>query len=101
MIKIKAKIYLYKNKGRNGSFKSGYRPAFNFDGNDNNFFTGHIELINKDLFMRGDLEEVFITFITDNKSIQNFLKVGNTFSFNEPPIEVGEGEILDIISNSE
>jgi len=93
MIKVKAKIYLYKHKGRKTSFGNGYRPAFSFDENNNQVFTGQIELINQDVFERGTLNEVYITFTSNSKS----LKEGTTFSINEPPIEIGEGEIIEIV----
>lgn len=98
MIKVKAKIYLYKHKGRKTPFSDGYRPAFSFD-NSNNLFTGRIELISQNEFERGTLGEVFITFIANNTT-ENLIKIGKTFGFNEPPNEIGEGEVLEIISDT-
>ncbi len=98
MIKIRAKIYLYKHKGRGSSIKDGYRPGFSFTDNNNEVFTGHIELIDSSEFETGTLGEVFISF-TQNDLVEKFITVGNTFSLNEPPIEVGEGEILEILKN--
>ena len=82
MIKVKASIYLYKHKGRKTPFMNGYRPAFSFNENNDNTFTGYIELIDVTEFERGTLGEVFITF----KPNEN-LKEGKTFSINEPPFE--------------
>ena len=60
-------------------------------------FSGYIELINQNEFERGALGEVFITFIVNNTN-ENLIKIGKAFSFNEPPNEIGEGEILEIIA---
>jgi len=92
MKKVKAKIYLYKHKGRTTPFISGYKPAFNF-GDNNSFITGKIELIDMDKFLKGMLGEVYIYFNDTN----NVVSEGKTFSINEPPIEIGEGEVLEII----
>ena len=93
MIKVKAVIYLYKHRGRKTSFTNGYRPAFSFNQNDDEYLMGNIELIHSEEFALGTLGEVFITFNSDK-----YLKVGRTFSINEPPNEIGEGEILEIIN---
>ena len=95
MIKIKAKIYIYKHKAKKSFFVDGYRPAFCFDEDKSNFFTGHIELINQDKFDKGTLSDVYITF-TNKNLVTNYIKIGQTFSINEPPNEIGEGEIIEI-----
>ena len=96
MIKVKARIYLYKHKGRKTSFKERYRPAFNFDGTEK-YYSGHIELMNQEEFALGTLGEVNITFNQESTVVGHLTK-GNTFSINEPPIEIREGEILEIIN---
>ncbi len=90
MFKIKAKIYLYENKGRKTPFKSGYRPLFNLENKTK--ASGKIDLIDKNLFYPGNQEEVFITFLNKNE-----LKVNDTFSFDEGLDTLGEGEVLEII----
>ncbi|MDB9954024.1 hypothetical protein OAD49_00495 [Flavobacteriaceae bacterium] len=97
MIKIKARVYFYKHHGRETPIDSGYRPAFCFEQKKDFFFTGHIELVEKKLFEVGMQDEVYITFINADL-LKGQIKEGKTFSINEPPIEVGEGEILEIIT---
>lgn len=95
MIKIKARIYLFKHEGRKTPFSSGYRPAIGFK-KSKDFFTGHIDILENDKFLPGSIGEVTITFNNKNL-VDTFLIKGNTFSINEPPVQIGEGEIIEIL----
>jgi translation elongation factor EF-Tu-like GTPase len=97
LIKVLAKIeYQISKEGRQGSFQSGYRPAFTFQ-NAPTKISGRIDLINKDTFIQGDIGIVDITFI---KCIldETYFIVGEKFTFAEEPHQVGNGEIMEVTS---
>lgn len=92
MIKIKAKLYLYKENGRKTGFKTGYRPLFDFGSSSKK--SGQITLINQDIFDIGTKNDVYVEFL-DYNFINDF-KIGKKFYFDEGLNLLGEGEILEI-----
>jgi translation elongation factor EF-Tu-like GTPase len=95
MLKIKAQIYLYKENGRKTPFESGYRPLFDFKGSSSRY-SGKIDLINKRIFLPGEIDEVYITFA----NVDN-LKVNYIFFFGEGLSRLGEGKVLAVVNNKE
>lgn len=94
MIKIKARLHLYKENGRKTGFKTGYRPLFNFE--DYSKKSGQIILINQDVFDIGTENNVYIEFL--DKNFLGDFKIGKKFYFDEGQNPLGEGEILEIYS---
>lgn len=92
MLKIKAKIWLYKKNGRKTPFKSGYRPLFDFKGDSK--YSGKIDLISKKEFFPGEEDIVYITFAN-----LEYLNVDNIFLFSEGLIDLGEGIVVEIVDN--
>lgn len=93
MIKVKAKIRLYKD-GRQTPFTDGYRPLFNFI--DEMKTSGQITLDDKQEFFPGDEDIVEIAFLTKDYLGNNF-GVGTKFTFDEGREPLGEGEIKELI----
>jgi len=96
MIRIKAKIYLYKYNGRKKPFDSGYRPLFNFV--EESKTSGMITLIHDHEFMPGTQKEVYIDFL-NSEFLGSDFKTGKVFSFDEGSKILGEGEIIKIIDD--
>lgn len=94
MIKVKAKIRLYKSaSSRKTPFKSGYRPMFNFI--EEMKTSGQIILNDKEEFFPGDEGVVEITFLNKDYLGNNF-GIGTKFTFGEGREPLGEGEIKEI-----
>lgn len=93
MIKVKAKIKLYKNL-RKTPFTNGYRTMFNFVKEMKT--SGNIKLIDRDNFFPGDEGEVEINFLSKTH-LRNDFNIGKKFSFGEGEEPLGEGEILEIV----
>jgi len=93
MIKIRAKIILYK-AGRKTPFASGYRPMFNFIHEMKT--SGKIQLLDKGNFFPGDEAEVEIVFLNKQYLGTNFQK-GTKFTFDEGHTLLGEGEVMEIL----
>jgi translation elongation factor EF-Tu-like GTPase len=92
MIKVKAKIKLYKtDSGRKTPFNSGYRPLFNFIPEMKT--SGQITLNDKEEFFPGDEGIVEIAFLNKDYLGNNF-GVGTKFTFGEGQEPLGEGEII-------
>ena len=89
MLKIKAKICLYKNNGRKTPFKSGYRPLFDIK---NSKYSGMIDLINKKDFFPGEEDIVYISFINLID-----LNVDDVLFFSEGLANLGEAIVLEIL----
>ena len=95
MIKVKAKIKLYKTvSGRKTQFSSGYRPLFNFIPEMKT--SGQITLNDKEEFFPGDEGIVEIAFLNKDYLGNNF-GVGTKFTFGEGQEPLGEGEIKELI----
>lgn len=92
LINILATIELFSDKqSRKTSFRSGYRPLFNFPGAITKI-SGSIKIIGADYFSpdsKGDVEITFIRGMIDDK----YFKVGVKFTFDEGRGILGEGEI--------
>lgn len=98
MVKIEALVYMLLHNKRQTPIKDGYRPAFCFDFKEKSFFSGKMKFKESDSLSPGQSSIVEIFFI-ESDDLKEFLKKGATFSFNEPPNQIGEGEILEIIEN--
>jgi hypothetical protein len=96
MIRIKAKIILYKGTGRTWPIKTGYRPLFNFIPLSKT--SGSITVIDKYGIEVGSTGNVFIKFANGDFLGKDIL-IGKQFTFDEGTIALGEGEILEIIGN--
>lgn len=97
MAHIKANLLFYPGEKKDGTpvfFTSGYRPAFKFKDNDE-FNSGEIKFIGKDRIESGETVEGDITLLHP-ELVKEYLKVGNTFSFQEGTILAGKGEILKV-----
>lgn len=94
MVKIRATIRVYLGI-RSTPFRSGYRPHFNFI--DEMKVSGHIQLIDRELFEPGDEGLVDIAFLNNNYLGDDF-GVGKNFYFSEGPTIVGEGVVEEVIS---
>jgi translation elongation factor EF-Tu-like GTPase len=95
MIKVKAKIKLYKNDtSRKTPFTNGYRPLFNFIKEMKT--SGQIMLKDRNEFFPGDEGLVEITFLSKNYLGDDF-GVGAKFVFGEGLEPLGEGEIIELI----
>ncbi len=95
MIKIKAKLKLYKGSDkRQTPFYSGYRPLFNFI--EETKTSGQITLLDKEEFKPGEEGIVEIAFLHE-KYLGDDFKAGRKFLFDEGSISLGEGEIIEIL----
>ena len=93
MIKVKAKIRLYKD-GRKTPFISGYRPLFSFI--EEMKTSGQIILNDQSEFYPGDEGVVEIVFL--NKEYLGTFDIGTKFTFGEGHEPLGEGEIKELIT---
>lgn len=95
MIKIKAKIRLYKcDFCRKTPFSSGYRPLFNFVKEMKT--SGQITLLDREEFLPGDEGNVQITFLNKDYLGDNF-SIGTKFIFDEGQITLGEGFVGELL----
>ena len=95
MIKVKAKIKLYKGeKKRRTPFSKGYRPLFQFIKETKT--SGLISLLNQEYFIPGEEGVVEISFLRKEYLGQDF-NVGKSFKFYEGIEPLGEGEIIEIL----
>ncbi len=95
MIKIKAKLKLYKGKGkRKTPFLSGYRPLFGFSTETKT--SGQINLLNQKEIKPGEDEIVEIVFLNREYLGYNF-GVGKTARFFEGEEPLGEVEIIELL----
>ena len=67
-----------------------------FNEKERYFFDSVIHQIENEIVEIGKKVIVHITVIK-SYHIDSYLKVGTTFSLNEPPIQIGEGEILEVL----
>lgn len=95
MIKIKAYIYVLKHNKREKLLLNEYRPAFCFDYERTSFFSGKIHLPKEGLNF-GETKILEVSFI-ENTGVEQFIKLGATFTFNEGRYQIGEGQILEIL----
>jgi translation elongation factor EF-Tu-like GTPase len=95
MIKVKAKIKLYKGEcKRETPFKTGYRPHFKFDGGMKT--SGSITLVNQEHFLPDEEGVVEINFVNRESLGQSF-GVGKSFYFYEGEEPLGEGQVLEFL----
>jgi len=95
MIKVKAKIKLYKSDvGRKTAFANGYRPLFNFIKEMKT--SGQITLRDRVEFIPGDEGIVEIDFLNKEYLGIDFGR-GKKFTFDEGIKVLGDGEILEIV----
>ena len=95
MIKVKAKIKLYKSdSGRKTPFNNGYRPLFNFIPEMKT--SGQITLKDREEFFPGDEVVVEIAFLNKDY-LGNDFGAGTKFTFGEGAEPLGEGEIREVI----
>ncbi len=95
MIKVKAKIILYKGDNkRQNPFINGYRPVFEFVKKMKT--SGRISLINQEEFKPGEEGIVEIAFLNKDYLGRDFV-VGKLFNFYESEEPLGEGEILELL----
>lgn len=93
LIKMKAKIKLLETEnGRKTAFFSGYRPLFNFQ-NAPTKISGSIDLIDKESFLVGMCDDVYITFIRGIID-DDYFKSGIQFTFDEGGHTLGSGEFI-------
>ena len=96
MIQVRAQITLYKDHGRRTPFVSGYRPLFMFVPEMKK--SGQIKLTDRKAFVPGGHGVVEILFV-DKDYLGLDFGVGKRFTFGEGGRELGEGEIIEIISS--
>ena len=97
-IKILASIEFSSTAtGRQKPFYNGYRPMFTFT-DARTKLSGSIALIGRQKFTQGERGNVEITFIKGVIEDQHF-RVGEKFTFAEEPVQVGKGEIIEVISS--
>lgn len=89
---MRIKFYSDPN-GRTSPFSSGYRPSFLFS---NTFVTGEIVLISGQALRPGE-EDIAEVFVVSDYIIEGKYGVGDVISFWEPPVKIGEAEILEIL----
>jgi translation elongation factor EF-Tu-like GTPase len=89
---------LVGEKMRKMPFSNGYRPLFDFEGADTKI-SGRIDLINREVFSPGMVEDVQITFIRGIIS-DNCFATGTKFTFNEGSDILGKGEIRAVINTN-
>lgn len=95
MIKIRAKIKLYKGKGkRQTPFTSGYRPLFEFIQGMKT--SGQITLNDRLRFAPGEEGIVEIVFL-NRKYLGNSFKPGLIAKFYEAKEPLGEAKVLEIL----
>lgn len=94
MVKVKARIKLYKGKSkRKTPFSTGYRPLFQFI--ESTKTSGQMSLINKEQFRPGEEGVVEIAF-SNRDFLGDDFEVGKKFSFYDAQEPLGEGEIIEI-----
>ncbi len=102
LIIVKAKITMKATEegGRYHGFKSGYRPNHIFEMPVvlNNFITyiGDIQFDDQDLIDPGETKIVTVRFLKV-KEIEKYIKVGQKWFINEAALNIGVGEILEIL----
>ncbi|MNE15500.1 hypothetical protein D3C80_1084100 [compost metagenome] len=93
MIKIKARLSLFKNTMRTMPIRTGYRPLFNFEVKSKK--SGQIELVNNEFIEVGNCGDVIVNFVNSEYLGEN-LKLGEKIFFDEGGERLGEIEILEI-----
>lgn len=95
MIKVRAKIKLYKGKGkRQTPFTTGYRPLFEFITETKT--SGQITLINQKEFRPGEEGVAEIAFL-HHEYLGNDFAPGKRVKFYEGKEPLGEAEILELL----
>lgn len=91
VVKIFASIELFSNdQSRKTTFKSGYRPLFNFQGL-NTKISGSIRLLESELLFPGSIADAEISFIKSMR-VNHYFKSGVRFTFDEGGAPLGKGE---------
>lgn len=93
LFKIEAEIFVNAERGRTWPIKSGYRPGFIFFGKMQT--SGSIKLLSRNELCPGERGKVEVNFVS--QELLGDIKVGSKFKFYEGPVEIGFGEVINIL----